>query len=75
MPNWNLVLEEFMGLREEQRVIGREGVVRINELEISVIIRDVRLKPYAMDYLVEPTAGEGLTWVDGYQVRILGWTE
>jgi len=29
-----------MGLREEQKAVGREGIVRMNDLEVSVIIRD-----------------------------------
>lgn len=64
-----------MGLHDEQKAVGREGMVRINDLDISVIIRDVRLKPHAVDYLIEPTAGQGKTWIDGHQVRIIGWSE
>ena len=51
-----------MALSDEQRAVGREGLVRTNGLEMSVIIRDVRLKPHAVDYLVEPTAGKGAAW-------------
>ena len=64
-----------MALSDEQRAVGREGLVQANGLEISVIIRDVRLKPHAVDYLVEPTAGNGKVWIDGHQVRIVGWSE
>lgn len=64
-----------MSLSEEQKAVGREGIVRMNELEVSVIIRDVRLKPHAVDYLIEPTAGMGKVWIDGHQVRIVGWAE
>jgi len=28
-----------MSLREEQKAVGREGIVPMNELEVSVIIR------------------------------------
>jgi hypothetical protein len=62
-----------MDLREEQKAVGWEGLVWSNGVEISVIIRDVRLKPRAVDYLVEPTAGRGKTWIDGDQVRIVSW--
>lgn len=62
-----------MDLREEQKAVGREGLVWSNGVEISVIIRDVRLKPHAVDYLVEPTAGRGKTWINGDQVRIVSW--
>lgn len=64
-----------MSLRDEQKAVGREGIIHANGLEISVIIRSVRLKPHAVDYLVEPTAGRGQTWIDGYQVKIIGWSE
>ena len=47
----------------------------MNDLEFSVIIREVRLKPHAVDYLIEPTAGAGLIWIDGHQVRIVGWSQ
>jgi len=36
---------------------------------------DVRLKPNAVNYLIEPTAGKGKAWIDGDQVRIVGWSE
>lgn len=62
-----------MDLREEQKAVGREGLVWSNGVEISVIIRDVRLKPHAVDYLAEPTAGRGKTWINGDQVRIVSW--
>lgn len=48
-----------MSLKDEQLAVGREGLVWSNGVEISVIIRDVRLKPHAVDYLIEPTAGRG----------------
>ena len=64
-----------MGLSEEQRVVGREGIIQTGGLEVSVIIRDVRPKPNAVDYLIEPTAGHGKTWIDGHQVKIVGWSE
>lgn len=64
-----------MSLSDEQKAVGREGLVRMNELEISVIIRDVRLKLHAVDYLIEPTAGKGQRWIDGHEVRVVGWSE
>jgi hypothetical protein len=64
-----------MSLKDEQLAVGREGLVWSNGVEISVIIRDVRLKPCAVDYLIEPTAGKGKAWIDGDQVRIVGWSE
>lgn|GEM_PF-2335916 len=51
--------------------IGREGMIQGNGLEISVIVRDVRLRPFVVDYLVEPTAGTGQVWVESNAVRIL----
>jgi hypothetical protein len=64
-----------MGLSDEQRAVGREGLINTNGVDMSVIIRDVRLKPHAVDYLIEPTAGKGKAWVDGDLVRIVGWSE
>jgi hypothetical protein len=64
-----------MSLKDEQLAVGREGLVWSNGVEISVIIRDVRLKPHAVDYLIEPTAGKGKAWIDGDHVRIVGWSE
>ena len=63
-----------MSLKEEQRAVGREGLVKTNGVEISVIIRDVRLRPHAVDYLIEPTAGKGKAWIDADEVRIVGWS-
>ena len=37
-----------MSLKDEQLAVGREGLVWSNGVEISVIIRDVRLKPHAI---------------------------
>ncbi|MBL0249603.1 MAG: hypothetical protein IPP70_01780 [Elusimicrobia bacterium] len=64
-----------MSLSDEQRAVGREGMIQTGGLEVSVIIRDVRPKPNAVDYLIEPTAGHGKTWIDGHQVKIVGWSE
>ncbi len=40
--------------------------------QISVIVRDVRVRIIVVDFLVEPTAGTGLAWVDSEKVRIDG---
>lgn len=61
-----------MSLNEEQLTIGREAIVKMRDLEFSVIIRDVRLNPCAVDYLIEPTAGKGQSWIDGNQVKLVG---
>ena len=61
-----------MALSDEQKAVGREGIARTNGLEISVIIRDVRLCPNAVDYLIEPTAGKGKAWIDAEEIRIIG---
>ncbi|MBK8870755.1 MAG: hypothetical protein IPN19_06825 [Elusimicrobia bacterium] len=64
-----------MTLGDEQKAVGREGIIQTNGLEISVIVPDVRLKLHAVDYLIEPTAGKGKIWIDGHQVKIVGWSE
>ena len=63
-----------MALSDEQRAVGREGLVETNGIVISVIIRDVRLRPTAVDYLIEPTAGKGKTWIDADRVKVVGWS-
>jgi hypothetical protein len=64
-----------MTLSDEQKAVGREGLIQANGLDVSVIIRDVRLKTNAVVYLIEPTAGKGRAWIDGDRVRIVGWSE
>lgn len=63
-----------MALSDEQRAVGREGMIDVEGVEISVIIRDVRLRPTAVDYLIEPTAGKGKVWVDADRIRVVGWS-
>lgn len=61
-----------MEILDEHKTVGREGFVNSNGLIISVIIRDVRIEPLVVDYLVEPTAGMGSAWVNADLVRIDG---
>ena len=44
--------------------VGRCGLIRVDELDISVIVRDVRIRSLVVDFLVEPTAGTGKVWVE-----------
>jgi hypothetical protein len=50
--------------------VGKEGHVESGGFQISVIVRDVRVRHFFVDFLVEPTAGTGLVWVDSAKVRI-----
>lgn len=50
--------------------VGRCGLIRVHELEISVIVRDVRIRSFVVDLLVEPIAGSGKLWVESNTVRI-----
>ncbi len=52
--------------------VGREGHLQSGGFQISVIVRDVRVRHIVVDFLVEPTAGTGLVWVDSEKVRIDG---
>ena len=52
--------------------IGREGHLESGGFQISVIVRDVRVRHIVFDFLVEPTAGTGLLWVESEKVRIDG---
>ncbi len=60
-----------MTMRIEQWPVGREGMVKMNDLELSVIIRDIRVKMLTVDYLVEPTAGKGMIWVEQDKVNVV----
>lgn len=51
-------------------VVGRCGLIRVDGLEISVIVRDVRIRSFVVDFLVEPIAGTGKVWVDSNVVKI-----
>jgi hypothetical protein len=61
-----------MGLSDVRRAISREASVQITNLKISGIIRDVRLKPITVDYLIEPTVEMGKVSADADPVRIVG---
>lgn len=60
-----------MTMRIEQWPVGREGKVKMHDLELSVIIRDIRVKMLTVDYLVEPTAGKGMIWVEQDKVIVV----
>lgn len=60
-----------MTTENKNNVVGREGLMRCENIEISVIIRDVRLHSFILDYLVEPTAGSGMIWVESQKVQIV----
>ncbi len=57
---------------KEFYAVGREGHMESGGFQISVIVRDVRVRIIVVDFLVEPTAGTGLAWVDSEKVRIDG---
>ncbi len=60
-----------MTVEEQIKAVGREGLMRCEHIEISVIIRDVRIHSYILDYLVEPTAGSGRIWVNSEKIQII----
>ncbi len=62
-----------MSLLDKEIPIGREGIVQSNGLQISVIIRDARLQSLVLDYLIEPTAGTGLAWIESDRVSLVEW--
>jgi hypothetical protein len=64
--------ERRMLIYGKLRAIGREGIVSMNGLQISVIIREARQRMENVDYLIEPTAGVGSVWVDSDEVKIVG---
>ena len=60
-----------MEIREKGFSVGREGLIHVDELKISVIVRDVRIRWLIVDYLVEPRAGTGKIWVDSEKVQMI----
>ena len=60
-----------MTFHDERKAVGKEGLIRVNGLEISVIVRDIRIRAQVVDLLVEPTAGTGMVWVDSGRLRIV----
>jgi hypothetical protein len=60
-----------LSIQDDLLSIGKEGIIRVNSLEVSVIIRDVRIRQLVLDFLVEPTAGTGETWVESNKIKIL----
>ena len=60
-----------MDIQGKGMSVGKEGLIHVNELEISVIVRDVRIRWLIVDYLVEPTAGIGKMWVDSENVQMI----
>lgn len=48
--------------------VGKEGSIQMGELNIQVVIVSARSKPQAVQYLCEPLAGEGRSWVDADKV-------
>lgn len=60
-----------MTVDEQTKAVGREGLMRFEHIEISVIIRDVRIHSCLLDYLVEPTAGSRRIWVKSEKVQIV----
>lgn len=59
-----------MELPEEFKAVGREGALKTEDLEISVIILDARLRQNVVDYLIEPTAGTGKRWVESGKIQV-----
>lgn len=60
-----------MEIHGKRLSVGREGLIHVDELKISVIVRDVRIRWFIVDYLVEPTAGTGKMWIDSEKVKII----
>ena len=51
--------------------VGRKGYLQVHGLEIKIEILDVRQVFNRVDYLVEPEAGRGSSWVAADTVRII----
>ena len=59
-----------MDVHAEGMSVGKEGLMTMNELAISVVVCDARVRLLVVEYLVEPTAGTGKMWVESGKVRI-----
>jgi hypothetical protein len=59
---------------EQQRLIGMQGLLRLQEgsgvIRVRVTIKDAREAFGRLDVLVEPVDGEGTTWVSAERVRM-----
>lgn len=60
-----------MDIQGKGMSVGKEGLIHVDELKISVIVRDVRVRWLIVDYLVEPTAGTGKMWVESEKVQMI----
>ena len=58
-------------VNELKRAVGRKGYLQVHGLEIKIEILDVRQVFNRVDYLVEPEAGRGSSWVAADTVRII----
>lgn len=59
-----------MGIPEKFQAVGWEGLIKVDGLEISVIILDARPCGGGADYLIEPTAGKGRMWLDSELIEV-----
>ena len=59
-----------MRIPKKLQTVGREGLFKVDGVEVSVIILDARLHIEAVDYFIEPTAGKGQMWVSSELVNI-----
>jgi hypothetical protein len=62
---WVITVNDLM------RAVGRKGYLQVHGLEIKVVILDVRQVFSRVDYLVEPEAGLGSSWVAANTIRII----
>ena len=60
-----------MTVNELKGAVGRKGYFRVHGLEVKVEIKDVRQVFSRVDYLVEPEAGRGSSWVAAETVKLI----
>ena len=58
-------------VNELKGAVGRKGYFQVHGLEVKVEILDVRQVFNRVDYLVQPEAGRGSSWVAADTVKLI----
>ena len=59
-----------MTVAQMATLVGQEGLLRVERLQVQVRVVDVRTVYGRLQLLVEPVAGSGQQWVDADRVRM-----
>jgi hypothetical protein len=59
-----------MNVKSMAALIGREGLLQVDQLQVPVTIDDVKNSYGTPRYLVAPIAGAGSAWVNADRVKV-----